>query len=84
MGSGLIMKFDWWSQLWKLPIPAKVAIFIWKTCHESIPTFVPLRRRCIGALPWCQVCGRKEGSMLFLSAVVLSIFGKVCLALGGR
>ncbi|TXG52776.1 hypothetical protein EZV62_021945 [Acer yangbiense] len=28
----------WWTFLWKLGIPLKVKIFIWKACHNWIPT----------------------------------------------
>lgn len=51
---------NWWSCLWKLKLPSNIAIFVWKTCHENIPTFVPLRKRGIGARSWCLVCRRNE------------------------
>lgn len=52
-GSWSIIELTWRNRLWKLPIPAKVTLFVRKICYESIPAFVPLRRMDITLLPWC-------------------------------
>lgn len=42
----------WWPCLWKIKIPAKIAIFVWRSCYECLPTRVSLRKRKLDVLPW--------------------------------
>ncbi|KAK4850558.1 hypothetical protein QYF36_007797 [Acer negundo] len=47
---------NWWWKLWKLNIPQKIKIFIWKGCYDWIPTRFNLRGRRIQVIdlcPWC-------------------------------
>jgi hypothetical protein len=37
-----------WRQIWKFPSPPVLKHFIWKVCHEILPTKVNLFKRCIG------------------------------------
>ncbi|KAK3212785.1 hypothetical protein Dsin_017491 [Dipteronia sinensis] len=46
----------WWTFLWKAPIPSKVKIFIWKACHDWLPTFHNLSRRGIKVRNCCPLC----------------------------
>ncbi|KAK3211950.1 hypothetical protein Dsin_016656 [Dipteronia sinensis] len=42
---------SWWIRLWGLAIPLKIKIFVWKACHDWIPTMANLARRDAGMLP---------------------------------
>lgn len=37
-----------WDWIWKLKIPPKIRNFVWRVCHEIIPTRVALMRRQVG------------------------------------
>ncbi|KAL9666530.1 hypothetical protein QQ045_000864 [Rhodiola kirilowii] len=45
-----------WKCLWKLPIPRKFKIFIWRGYHEGLPTGIQLCKRQIGASHHCYLC----------------------------
>ncbi|KAK3222937.1 hypothetical protein Dsin_009962 [Dipteronia sinensis] len=40
--SGLNPSVSWWKFLWRLCLPIKIKIFIWKACNDWIPTNVNL------------------------------------------
>lgn len=43
--------------MWPMKSPPKVKIFVWRACHDIIPTRGNLSRRHIPAVANCQVCG---------------------------
>ncbi|KAK2665904.1 hypothetical protein Ddye_004478 [Dipteronia dyeriana] len=51
MGNG----FDW-KRIWRINLPTKIKVFIWKTCHDWLPTMVSLARRKIHADGLCLLC----------------------------
>ncbi|KAK6116532.1 hypothetical protein DH2020_049737 [Rehmannia glutinosa] len=46
-----------WKWLWKLNIPPKVHIFIWKVIHGTLPVQAALYRRNSVPDPMCKRCG---------------------------
>ncbi|KAK3218146.1 hypothetical protein Dsin_012116 [Dipteronia sinensis] len=54
----------WWKVLRNLNIPLKIKIFIWKTCHEWIPSRINLLRRGIQMDVRCPLCGNAEETTL--------------------
>ena len=34
-----------WTSLWSLKVPSKLKVFLWRLCHESIPTLDVLHHR---------------------------------------
>lgn len=48
-----------WDWIWELRIPPKVRMFIWRACHEILPTRVGLMRRHVGTNPFCAFCSHK-------------------------
>lgn len=45
-----------WNWIWVLRVPPKVRTFLWRACHEILPTRVALMRRHVGANPYCEFC----------------------------
>lgn len=43
--------------LWKLNIPQKVRIFIWKMAHNALATEANLQRHHVPINPRCDICG---------------------------
>ncbi|KAK0589487.1 hypothetical protein LWI29_014986 [Acer saccharum] len=50
----------WWTRLWKMKIPQKVKIFIWKGCFDWIPTFYNLRRQRVQVWDICPWCNKRN------------------------
>lgn len=46
----------WWNKLWKMKVPNKVKVFVWKSFHNSIPTMVNLRNHHVLVNGSCSVC----------------------------
>lgn len=49
-----------WSVIWKLDLPEKVKIFIWRASKNFLLTVVNLWKKKIIQDPWCHRCGRQE------------------------
>uniref|UniRef100_A0A2N9G161 Reverse transcriptase domain-containing protein n=1 Tax=Fagus sylvatica TaxID=28930 RepID=A0A2N9G161_FAGSY len=45
-----------WKSIWASCIPAKVKSFLWKACHEALPTKAGLFRRRVIPHPYCDQC----------------------------
>ncbi|KAK2661828.1 hypothetical protein Ddye_000402 [Dipteronia dyeriana] len=54
----------WWRKLWKLDIPTKIKLFIWKTCFDWIPIYADLNRRRINCDVKCLICYKHTESTL--------------------
>lgn len=55
-----------WKHLWKLNIPRKVGLFLWKCFREILPTRRELHRRRIVEDQRCPVCGDGVESVVHL------------------
>ena len=53
-----------WKSLWKLNIPNKVKIFLWRACTNSIPTMLNLCKRKIVPSSACNHCHVGEETVL--------------------
>uniref|UniRef100_A0A803PUH9 Reverse transcriptase zinc-binding domain-containing protein n=1 Tax=Cannabis sativa TaxID=3483 RepID=A0A803PUH9_CANSA len=47
---------NWWTKLWKLKIPFKLCIFVWKVFRNALPVAVELNRKHIADTPFCPLC----------------------------
>ncbi|KAL5762916.1 hypothetical protein ACOSP7_019180 [Xanthoceras sorbifolium] len=56
-GSSSCPDSKWWLALWNLNIPPKIKIFIWRVCHNAIPSLCNLCSRKIVVDPCCSRCG---------------------------
>ena len=45
-----------WKHLWKLKIPYKICLFLWKLLHNGLPTRLELNRRQIIVSTNCVMC----------------------------
>ncbi|KAM6571333.1 hypothetical protein CsatA_015413 [Cannabis sativa] len=54
----------WWSNFWKLNLPPKVRIFVWKLFHTSLPVAAELYRRHIANSPYCSICNSCEETII--------------------
>ncbi|GLU14963.1 hypothetical protein SLE2022_314970 [Rubroshorea leprosula] len=49
-----------WKSIWKLRVPPKVQLFIWRTCHNALSSQVNLYRRGVVESPLCSSCQAKD------------------------
>ncbi|EOX93148.1 Uncharacterized protein TCM_001997 [Theobroma cacao] len=48
---------SFWDQLWRLPSPRKVRVFLWRLIHDSLPIADWLISRNLGSSTTCFRCG---------------------------
>ena len=53
-----------WCKLWKLKLPNKIKIFMWRACHNILPTSENLVRRRVIDDSTCELCQREMESVL--------------------
>lgn len=65
-----------WKLMWKVKVPYKVNLFVWKLLHDSIPTLLTLKNRGIPTNSSCPMCKEEEDSTshLFLQC----LFARAC------
>ena len=49
-----------WRFVWKLPIPQKIKLFLWRTCHNAIFVGENLFKRKIMNSPICPICSQEH------------------------
>ncbi|KAK3223533.1 hypothetical protein Dsin_010558 [Dipteronia sinensis] len=52
----------WWNTLWRLHLPPKVRIFVWRACLNALPSLVNLWKRRIVESPRCIRCAAQVES----------------------
>jgi hypothetical protein len=55
-GQGTSRSNPVWDIVWKLRVPAKVKIFIWRSLHGLVPGMAILANRHIKVSPQCPIC----------------------------
>lgn len=58
-GSSSIEDEKWWKHLWRLQIPSKVKIFLWRACTNYLPTAEGLLTRKIIGHNFCSRCDKE-------------------------
>uniref|UniRef100_A0A2N9GZI9 Reverse transcriptase domain-containing protein n=1 Tax=Fagus sylvatica TaxID=28930 RepID=A0A2N9GZI9_FAGSY len=53
-----------WKSIWSLPVPTKVRHFLWRACHDSLPTKKNLHHRHVLNDPHCPNCTNSVESTL--------------------
>ena len=53
-----------WRRLWKMKVPNKIKIFLWRACSKALPTRCNLLRRKVLEDPTCPHCGTENENTL--------------------
>ncbi|KAL0016322.1 hypothetical protein SO802_003391 [Lithocarpus litseifolius] len=53
-----------WKQIWSLSLPSKTKNFLWRACHNALPTKENLVKRCIITDPTCSFCSTQAEDVL--------------------
>jgi hypothetical protein len=51
-----------WSSLWKIKVPSKIKVFLWRLSHQSLPTGTTLHCRNMSNSCACAICHEPVGS----------------------
>ncbi|KAK3230172.1 hypothetical protein Dsin_002053 [Dipteronia sinensis] len=62
--SGLGSMESWWKFLWRIKIPSKIKLLLWRASHDWIPTFVNLAGRGLVMDRLCPICNSWTESSL--------------------
>ncbi|KAK3188793.1 hypothetical protein Dsin_028354 [Dipteronia sinensis] len=61
---GLSGSESWWKFLWRLTVPSKIKLLIWKACHEWLPTMAVLTKRKMTMDSLCPLCKTRPETIL--------------------
>lgn len=51
-----------WTQLWKVQVPSKVRVFVWRLAHMSLPTGTVRHTRSMATSLACSICNETTDS----------------------
>ncbi|KAL5566290.1 hypothetical protein UlMin_029454 [Ulmus minor] len=54
----------WWQRFWRLRIPPKIRVFLWKAFHNWIPSSVNLARHGVPTQARCSNCNETDDTTL--------------------
>ncbi|KAL5567268.1 hypothetical protein UlMin_030432 [Ulmus minor] len=54
----------WWKKFWRLRIPSKIRIFLWKAFHNWIPSSVNLVKHGVPSQNKCSICNEADDTTL--------------------
>ena len=60
-------KDDLWKQCWSLNVPNAVKMYLWKACHNLLPTKANLFRRGVHDTSQCLICLRAEETVVHVA-----------------
>ncbi|KAL5570726.1 hypothetical protein UlMin_020323 [Ulmus minor] len=55
---------SWWKRFWRLRIPSKIRVFIWKAFHNWIPSSVNLASHGVPSPKRCSICNETDDTTL--------------------
>lgn len=55
-----------WKKQWKLKVPSSVQHFVWRICHDILPTKSNLKRRNIINQAICPICEHEEETSIHI------------------
>ena len=70
-----------WRKLWKLNVPPKVRMFLWRACANVLPTKENLNRRRVQVDPRCKICCQQPelvGHLLWECLMAQNVWALCC------
>ncbi|KAK2637663.1 hypothetical protein Ddye_025458 [Dipteronia dyeriana] len=64
-GSGSGSYESWWKYLWRLELPVKIILHIWRACRGCIPIMTNLAKRGLQVDHWCSLCGSRTETTIY-------------------
>ncbi|KAL5541337.1 hypothetical protein UlMin_044597 [Ulmus minor] len=55
---------SWWQRFWRLRIPSKIRVFLWKAFHNWIPSSVNLAKHGVPTQARCLICNETDDTTL--------------------
>ncbi|KAL5548874.1 hypothetical protein UlMin_004105 [Ulmus minor] len=55
---------SWWKQFWRLRVPSKIRVFIWKAFHNWIPSSINLANHGVSSQKRCLICNKADDTTL--------------------
>ncbi|KAL5537570.1 hypothetical protein UlMin_045558 [Ulmus minor] len=55
---------SWWKRFWRLRIPSKIRVFLWKAYHNWIPSSVNLAKHGVPTQIRCLICNEANDTTL--------------------
>jgi hypothetical protein len=49
-----------WTAIWKVPVPSKIRVFLWRLAKQSLPTADVLHHRNMAPQQICSICGQDD------------------------
>lgn len=66
IGAGSVTQSNGWSKLWKLDLPHKIKLFLWRFCINNIPVKNRLSSKGVNLPPDCPMCSSMVEDLLHL------------------
>ena len=55
-----------WMKIWRMQVPPRIKLFVWKACMECFPSIMNLYKRGIPLQPICVLCEEGDESTMHL------------------
>lgn len=71
---------DFWRKLWSLKMPGKILNFLWRACHNVLPTLALLARKNVevnAICSWCRLHSEEATYRLFKCSFARSLWEKI-------
>lgn len=53
-------KDEWWKGIWKLHVPNKFCLFLWRACSDILPCYAAFVKNNIVEEERCLLCGKES------------------------
>nr|XP_029146216.1 uncharacterized protein LOC114924798 [Arachis hypogaea] len=75
-------KREIWKEVWRMEVPQKIKMFLWKACHDILPVGSNLYKRKMASDPVCKICLKSsetvEHALLLCDWARATWFGAEC------
>ncbi|RYR54234.1 hypothetical protein Ahy_A06g029501 [Arachis hypogaea] len=75
-------KKEIWKEVWRMEVPQKIKMFLWRACHDILPVGSNLYKRKMAPDPVCQICLKSsetvEHALLLCDWARATWFGAEC------